>query len=533
MATDNRKLYFTDVVDEMFSSGLSGGGVSSIITGATDIDQPYGVTIDTASGYIYYVSQNDGLVQRADLDGSNVTTIADTGDGFTRPIGIALDRRNQKLYVTDFTDDNIRSLNTDGTDVSIIANSSDGLDEPLGIVVDESAGKLYFVNQGSVNNISRCDLDGSNVTVLVTGQIDPQEIGVHNVSGFIFWTVLGADDVLRANLDGSNVITILNGSIDLRGLVVDPVNVKVLFAGEGGTDTVTQMDFDGTDQVELLDNGAGSIRGLALDQIDIPASFGLFIEGLSASGTMDLFTFAVETISTSGDLFIAGPTQISGGMDLYIANSGSIDFWTIMLKGVGGSIDDNIRLGIYGTATAGIGIPASEFNLFIQNSGSDVQDPPIFSESFPMFGKFEQDDGLESGVWSSFLKVEGSIAKSASLFMQAGPNVSGDMPLFIFQDPGWIVSPGATGERAEWSFFADVINGVSGGFDLSLSGSPAPFTVSSGSFDCFIQPHQQISGGFDIAIFGISGVGSGDMTLFISAESGVASQDSILYTHGF
>lgn len=534
MATDNRKLYFTDLVDEMFSSGLSGGGISSIITGGVDIDQPYGVTIDTASGYIYYVSQTDGLVQRADLDGSNVTTIADTGDGFTRPIGITLDRRNQKLYVTDFTDDNVRSLNTDGTSVTIIADSSDGVDEPLGIVVDEYAGKLYFVNQGTANNIKKCDLDGSNISTIVTGQTDPQEIGVHHGSGFIFWTVLGADDVLRADLDGNNVSGIVTtGFAALRGLVVDPVNLKVMFADQGATDTITQVDFDGTDQQELLDNGAGTIRGLGLDQIDILASTNLFIEGLFASGTIDLFTFAVNTVSTSGDLFVSGPIQSSGDINLYIANSGVIDSWTAMIKGFGGSINDNIRLGIYGTTTAGVGIPAAEFDLFVQNSGSDVQDPPVFSESFPMFGKFEESDGLESGVWSAFLRVEGSASQSASLFIQSGPNVSGNMPLFIFQDPGWIVTPGATGERAEWSFFAEVFDGISGGIDLFLSGIPASSTVSSGSFDCFVPSHQQISGGFDIVLFGISGVGSGDMTLFIVSETGVINRDSILYTHGF
>lgn len=603
MATDNRKLYITDVGDEMFSSGLAPGSTfDSLITGATNIDQPYGVAVDTASGKMYYVSQTDGLIQKANLDGTNIVTIADTGDGFTRPIGITLDRLRQKLYVTDFTNDDIHILNTDGTDVSVFLDSGDGLDEPLGIFVDALGGKIYWHNQGSTNNMQRCDLDGTNISTFIATIVDGQEIGIHRGSGFIFWTQFGSPDrVARADLeDGGNITGIVTtGFNDLRGLVVDQVNPKVYFADDT-PDQIGRVDFDGSNQVIVL-NTIGSLRGLDLDQIDIPKKIDLFLQGVDVSsgdinlfidgvgkssgvidlflegpagGSIDLFIKVAELASgtmelllrgpnaagsgdlfiqghipSSGDidlfehghaigsgdinLFISGPTLVSGDIGLVIINSGVINQWPCFIQTIDNNPSGDIPLRIHGTTTPGLSQLLNETRLFIQNSGSDVIDPPVFDNTFSMYMEVPSGIPDASGFWPVFMRVEGDLTSSFSLFIRSGPNVSGEVSLFIKQDPGFNVTPGFTPSRNEWAVFAQVIQGVPGSVELSISGSPIPSTGFDGSGDLFIKPHDVSSGDVSLHMLGISGISSGDITLFIVAETGVINSRPILYTHGF
>lgn len=602
MATDNRNLYWGDLApDRINASGLSGGGVTEII-GSADAANPYGVAVDTVQNKLYFTSQGTNEILKSDLDGSNIVVLASGADGVSTPLGLAIHIADQQLYIADYATDEIFRVDVDGGNFTVVASGADGLNLPISIAIDEVNDKLFINNQGD-SEILKGNLDGSSLSAIVTSQAGLQSIAIHQASGFIFWTQNPTvDRVARAELDGSNVTGIVTtGYLQLRGIAVDVVNDKVLFTNDAATYTITKCNLDGSSVTDIFASGTGSIRDLDIDQIpSISGGIDLFLEGpaggdidlfehgfdstsgnvtlfvsgvfsatmdlflkvlefasgsldtfihgfdstsgnidlftnghiLSSSGT-DLFVHGHSPISTSGDLFISGPIEISGGIDLYIANSGSIDSWTVMVKGFDGTIDDEIRLRIYGTTTAGVGIPASDFDLFIQNSGDDVVDPPLFTGSFPGFVKTEDWPSPTSGYWPMFAHVEGSLDKSATLFIHAGPNVSGDTILFIKQDPGWLVTPGWGADRNDWPFFAEVFDGVSSGIDLFVSGIPPSSTSLSGSIDCFIPPHQIISGDLDMFLFGISGTESGSMTLFIIAESGFIDSNRILYTHGF
>jgi sugar lactone lactonase YvrE len=577
MATDNRKIFFADLgTDNIHASGLSGGSVEDIITG---LGNPYGVAVDTTNNKIYFTDQNNDYIKSANRDGSSEIILASGADGLSQPLGIAVDRVNQKLYCADFTEDKIFKLDTDGNNFETIASGADGLNEPIGIAVDAINNKLYWTEVGN-DVVKRSNLDGSSIETIVTGVTDPQSIEVYPESGKIFWVNWTANNIYSADLDGQNetiIVPSTSGFAQLRGITIDVINDKIYFSDDGGTDQIAKCNFDGSN-IEIIASRTGTvnIRDLDIDQMQINSgnidlflktpelqsgsidlflkvlefesnnldlyilsssgtsgNFDIFINGHeTSSGNFDLFTYASDIISISGDLFISGPTQTSGEFDLTIINSGVINNWNFFLKGLNNDSNDDFPLIIYGTTTSGVSVSIQELTLFIQNSGDDVQDPPIFINNFPVFMKVNS-TGFESGNWSAFLKAQFEESNSFNLYISSGPNVFGDFTLFIEDDPGFNVTPGFTGYRNQWSAFLRALPGSSSECDLFVSGIPPDSTSISGQFDLVSLSHVESSGDMDHFIFGISGIGSGSIDFFIVAVTGIIDVENILYTHGF
>src|SRR5262245_58888666 len=100
--------------------------------------------------------------------------------------------------------------NADGTNTTPIVTTSGALQS---IALDVAGNSLYWTETDPNNNngsISRADLDGSNVTLLVTGlvrtyaessTVSPLGLAVDPAGGKLYWD----DDtgVSRANLDGT------------------------------------------------------------------------------------------------------------------------------------------------------------------------------------------------------------------------------------------------------------------------------------------------------------------------------------------
>jgi hypothetical protein len=568
VALDHRKLYWADLgLDEIRSSGISPGGSASTVVDTVDGDN-FGVVVDTVNDKIYYTDQVNDTISSANRDGTDVTTLASGADGVTRALGIGIHRPNQKLYVVDFTTSELFSLDTDGGNFQVIASGADGISTPVGCAVDEINDKVYWTDSTD-DNIRIADLDGSNISEIVTTENNIQGIAVYPEQGKIYWVTNSSPVALRrANLDGSSketVTTISSG----RGVTIDKHNKKVIWT-EDGQDRIRQCNFDGS-SIETIANlqAASTIRDIDIDQIYsmdlfikgpmVSGDFPLFIMASSVFGDITLFTEAPTPISSgdidlyvagspsggidlfeqgfdissnSGDLYVSGPEQISGGFDLFIANSGVSGTWPIFLMGLNNDVSGEINLLIHGTTTSGVSVSSNEFDLFVQNSGEDVQDPPQFTGSFPAYLK-AGGVGAESGYWSAFLKAKAESQNSLDLFIGSGPNVSGEISLFIQQELGFDVTPGFEGIRDDWSVFVKVPSGSSSEVDLFISGVPLSGTPNSGDIDFVTIGHLLPSGDIDMFMFGISGVGSGSFDLFIVAETGVIDSRPILYIHGF
>ena len=85
------------------------------------LPNPDGIVVDLEAGHIYWTnmgvpSENDGSIERADLDGQNRKTIIAKGDTFT-PKQLHLERKAGKLYWCDREGMRVMRCNLDGSKI--------------------------------------------------------------------------------------------------------------------------------------------------------------------------------------------------------------------------------------------------------------------------------------------------------------------------------------------------------------------------------------------------------------------------------
>ena len=71
------------------------------------------------------LKQNDGSIERADLDGKNRTTIVPQGGTFT-PKQLQLEKKSDKLYWCDREGMRVMRCNLDGSNIETLVDSSQG-----------------------------------------------------------------------------------------------------------------------------------------------------------------------------------------------------------------------------------------------------------------------------------------------------------------------------------------------------------------------------------------------------------------------
>ncbi len=157
---NTKKLYFVDLMNtgKILRCNLDGTNLETLVAGAENgvTDGILDIDLDLVNNKMYWVIR--GGVMRADLDGSNIEVVVDIAD-YKQPSGIAINTRDGYVYWIDSGNNAIMRAGLDGSNPGTFI--SDG--QPEGISLDMDAGKIYWVNSGSDDNISRADLDGSNI----------------------------------------------------------------------------------------------------------------------------------------------------------------------------------------------------------------------------------------------------------------------------------------------------------------------------------------------------------------------------------
>ena len=115
----------------LFVLELSGGRIHSMNTDGsgrktivTDCRLPDGIAVDVEDRRIYWTnmgvpSENDGSIERADLDGHNRMVVVPQGSTFT-PKQLHLDKPNGKLYWCDREGMRVMRSNLDGSHVETL-----------------------------------------------------------------------------------------------------------------------------------------------------------------------------------------------------------------------------------------------------------------------------------------------------------------------------------------------------------------------------------------------------------------------------
>ena len=223
-----------------------------------------GIAVDFQNNKMYVAVPHQNKIIRADLDGTNSEDIVTT----IHPKDIALDLSFGKIYWTDYTYSNavIKKANLDGTGIeTITSHLGDGCDLQ-GITVDVPGGKIYWVERMD-DVICRANLDGSGKQTILhcyDGVSNSWDVAVHGSK--LYWTdaLLGTDNISRADLDGSNVendvIASLNGP---RYLAIDHSAGKLYWASDGDN-SIKRANLDGTG-LETIVSGTSDPIGISLD----------------------------------------------------------------------------------------------------------------------------------------------------------------------------------------------------------------------------------------------------------------------------
>ena len=180
-----------------------------------------------------------GKIQRGDLDGSNIEEVVNR-----EAASIALDATNGKLYWTQENDGIFRANLSDGTNIEHLVRDNIWSISGGRIALDVAGGKIYWTN-GETNSIFRANLNGTNseeVLKLFVGT--PLDIALDVAGGKMYWTQWqGNASISRANLDGSNVELLINPG-DRRGIALDVVGGKMYWTD--GRDGIGMSNLDGS-----------------------------------------------------------------------------------------------------------------------------------------------------------------------------------------------------------------------------------------------------------------------------------------------
>lgn len=264
-----RKIYWTDeTANKIQRSDEDGSNVEDVITG---LDRPTGLDIDTVNGKIYWT--NDSEIQRANLDGSNLETLY---SGFlVTTFDVKLDVAANKMYWTyDSGLNTVRRADLDGSNSEIISIT---LDRPAYITLDPDAGHIYLTEFGN-GDITRMNLDGSDITALVTGQNNAIGNGIDTTNNKLYWTGGSSNDwIRRSDLNGSNVETIVTGQTSAQDIVVDHENDRIYWVNMQDF-TVMRADSSGSNVETIV---TGLVRPRAITVVladDVPPT------GIGAGG---------------------------------------------------------------------------------------------------------------------------------------------------------------------------------------------------------------------------------------------------------
>jgi DNA-binding beta-propeller fold protein YncE len=297
-ATSGRVFFLDIAAGRVLRATPDGSGLKTIVSEGRRL--PDGIVVDTAAGHIYWTNmgnlkENDGSIERADLDGKNVRHIVPVGGTFT-PKQLQLDKKNGKLYWSDREGMRVMRCNLDGSNLEILVDTSQGDARPgkdmrkwcVGIALDVEGGMVYWTQKGpdkaGQGRIFRANIEipkgqtaanRQDFEVLHENLPEPIDLDLDLENRIMYWTDRGdpprGNTVNRAPMDAASgkrkdpeiIFTHLMEGI---GLALDLKNKRMFFTDLGGT--VYSANLDGTNAKTLL-FAEGNLTGIAYAEIPV------------------------------------------------------------------------------------------------------------------------------------------------------------------------------------------------------------------------------------------------------------------------
>ena len=288
------RLFVLDVSGaRVFSVKPDGTGKEIIATGCRI---PDGIAVDPDAGHIYWTnmgvpSQNDGSIERVDLDGRNRTVIVPPGSTFT-PKQLHLDKQNGKLYWSDREGMRVMRVNLDGSNIETLVQTGTGekdrLDQTrwcVGIALDHRRRQIYWTQKGPDNaglgRVLRANIDipegqtaanRTDTEVWMDCLPEPIDLEFDAATRIMYWTDRGdpprGNTVNRAAVDAdpkpANPEILFDHLMEGIGIALDVANDRMFFTDLAGS--VYCCRLDGSEKRTLL-FGQGNLTGIAYAEV--------------------------------------------------------------------------------------------------------------------------------------------------------------------------------------------------------------------------------------------------------------------------
>jgi Low-density lipoprotein receptor repeat class B len=292
------RLFFLDasVGGRIVSVNADGSDRKVIVNGCRI---PDGIVVDLEAGHIYWTnmgvpSENDGSIERADLDGQNRRTIIANGDTFT-PKQLHLEKMAGKLYWCDREGMRVMRCNLDGSNIETLVDPSGGDARPgrdatkwcVGIAVDPHRRQIYWTQKGpddaGKGRIFRANIDipksenaanRSDIELLFDGLPEPIDLELDLKKRLIYWTDRGdpprGNTVNRAAMDSESgkhppPEILLTHLMEGIGIALDFKGGRMFITDLSGS--IYCAELDGSDKKVLL-AAQGNLTGIAYVDIN-------------------------------------------------------------------------------------------------------------------------------------------------------------------------------------------------------------------------------------------------------------------------
>lgn len=273
----------------LFCVHPDGSGKTVLVTGCR---VPDGVAVDVAARHIYWTNmgvpgENDGSIERVDLDGGNRTTIVPSGVTHT-PKQLHFEAVGRKLYWGDREGMRVMRCELDGSNVETLVQTGQGADDRqderrwcVGVAVDPAGGHLYWSQKGPSDagegKILRAGIDlpkgqsaaeRSDIEVLFEGLPEPIDLELDHAQRLLYWTDRGdpprGNTVNRAPMHPRNAVRspeiLLTHLMEGIGIALDPDGGRMYVTDLGGS--IYTAGLDGSDRKEIL-VAQGNLTGIA------------------------------------------------------------------------------------------------------------------------------------------------------------------------------------------------------------------------------------------------------------------------------
>jgi DNA-binding beta-propeller fold protein YncE len=289
------RIFYLDAKGRLLTAKADGSDLRVLLSAG--MSGPDGVAVDAASKHIYWtnmgkVKEDDGSIQRLDLDGTKLTTIVPVGGTFTAK-QLKLDSKNGKLYWSDREGMRVMRADIDGSHLETLVETGHGEEARrdarnwcVGIAVDAVRGKIYWTQKGGNNAnlgaIRRANIEiprgqtaanRSDIELLFDGLPEPIDLDLDLDARLMYWTDRGdpprGNTVSRAPMDApagfdpknrADQEILVTGLKEGIGISLDTKGNRMYFTDLGGN--VYSAHLDGTDKRVLL-QGQGGLTGIA------------------------------------------------------------------------------------------------------------------------------------------------------------------------------------------------------------------------------------------------------------------------------